>query len=217
MATFNIPDIVCFGPDGRGGDFNYGHVRALSPQLQIEALRLRHEAWLVAQSSVLATSASSPFPLAVMTCVGMEALGLLAFGSSAKQRDPFLAVAAIMDARFAVAVSPTFQSNLAKRWAATLDSDAKPNSVTTNAELLYFFFRNSLMHGFRGRGVFLTGDETQDFVTRDAEGTMVLNPWWLWRSYEAAVTATFNEIVGSSASASAKRRAAEDHLKLMLS
>jgi hypothetical protein len=217
MATFNVPDNVCFGPDGRGGDFTYGQVRALASQLQIEALRLRHEAWLVAQSRVLATTGSSPFPLAVMACVGMEALGLLAFGSAAKQRDPFLAIAASMDARFAAAVSPTFQSNLVKRWAATLDSDAKPNSVTTNAELLYFFFRNSLMHGFRGRGVFLTGDETQDFVTRDAEGTMILNPWWLWRSYEATVTATFNEIVGSSASASAKRRAAEDHLKLMLS
>lgn len=216
---FNVPDNVCFGPDGRGGDFNYGQVRALAPnhQLQIEALRRRHEAWLVAQSKVLATTASSPFPLAVMTCVGMEALGLLAFGPGSKPRDPFLAVAGIMDARFAAAVSQTFQSNLAERWATTLDSMAKPDSVTTNAQLLYFFFRNSLVHGFRGRGVFLTGDETQDFVTREAEGTMILNPWWLWRSYEAAVTAIFNEIVGSSASASTKRCAAEAHLKLMLS
>ena len=62
MAIFNVPDNVCFGPDGRGGDFDYGQVRALAltPQLQIEALRLRHEAWLVAQSRVLATTASSP-------------------------------------------------------------------------------------------------------------------------------------------------------------
>ena len=217
MPTFNVPDKVCFGPNGHGGDFGYDQVRLLPTQSQIEALRLRHEAWLVAQSRTLATSASSPFPLAVMTCVGMEALDLLAFGQGAKQRDPFLAVAAIMDARFAAAVSPTFQSNLANRWATTLDSDAKPNSVTTNAELLYFFFRNSLIHGFRGRGVFLTGVETQDFVTHEAEGTRIWNPWWLWRSYEAAVTATFNEIVGSSSSASAKRRAAEAHLKLMLS
>jgi len=50
MAAYDIPDHVCFGPDGCGGDFNYGQVRGLTLQLQIEAVHLRHEACLVAQS-----------------------------------------------------------------------------------------------------------------------------------------------------------------------
>jgi hypothetical protein len=217
MPTYNVPDPVVFGPTGKGPDFNYGQVRGLLPQAQIEALRLRHEAWLVAQAKILADSGSSPFPLAVMTCVGMEALGLVAFGPGGALKDPFVAVAGLMDARFAAPVSPTFKTNLVNRWTTTQDPEAKPGRVTTNAELLYFFFRNSMIHGFRGRGVFLTGDETQDFVVKEPEGTMILNPWWLWRSYEAAVTTVFNEIVANDASKSPKRANAEQHLALMLS
>lgn len=217
MPTFNVPDHVVFGPAGNGKDLSYGDVRAMQTQDRVAALRRRHEAWLVDQSKALAASAGSPFPLAVMTCIGMEALGLIAFGPGSKLKDPFVAVATVVDSRFTLPLSATFKANLVARWAVTLDPDARPGAVGSHADLLYFFFRNSMVHGFRGRGVFLTGDETSDMSVQDADGTMTLNPWWLWARYEKAVTVTFDEIESSTASSSAKRASAERHLALMLS
>lgn len=214
MATTNVPDHVIFGPGG--GDLNYGDVRALPLQLRIEALRRRHEAWLVDQSKHLAASAASPFALAVMTCVGIEALGLIAFGEGADLRDPFVAVLDEMDARFRKPLSANFKAAFDARWAGTLDKKAKAASNGTAAEFLYVSFRCSMIHGYRGRAVFLTGDETSSVSLDETEGTMALNPWWMWKRYEDVVKSSFDEIVNASLTPNPKRAHAVQRLALML-
>lgn len=219
MATFNVPDHVCFGPDGRGGDFNYGQVRALTPQLQIEALRRRHAAWLVDQSKPLAASGASPFPLAVMACVGMEALGQIAYGAGPNVRDlsyPFVHVAREMDSLFSTTLTPAFSAAFTSRWSSTLDPKARTASVGDTASLLYMFFRNSMIHGYRGRAVFLTADETSSVKLDETEGTMALNPWWMWRRYEDVVKSSFDDIVNASRTPNPKRAHAVQRLALML-
>lgn len=219
MATFNVPDRVCFGPDGRGGDFNYGQVRALTPQLQIEALRRRHGAWLVDQSKPLAANGASPFPLAVMACVGMEALGQIAFGAGPNPKDlsyPFVQVAREMDPLFAATLTPAFRAAFDSRWTGALDLKAKTTSVGDAASLLYMFFRNSMIHGYRGRAVFLTADETPSVKLEEPEGTMALNPSWLWKRYEDVVTSNFDDIVNASLTPNPKRANAVQRLALML-
>jgi hypothetical protein len=157
MATTNVPDHAIFGPGG--GDLNYGQVRALPLQLQIEALSRRHGAWLVEQSRPLAASAGSPFPLAVMAYVGMEALGQIAYGAGPNDRDlsyPFVQVAREMDPLFSATLTPAFRAAFDSRWTGALDLKAKTTSVGDAASLLYVFFRNSMIHGYRGRAVFLS-------------------------------------------------------------
>ncbi len=217
MATTNVPDHVIFGPGG--GDLNYGHVRALPLQLQIEALCRRHAAWLVDQSKPLAASAASPFPLAVMACVGMEALGQIAYGAGPKVSDlsyPFVQVAREMDPLFSATLTPAFRAAFTSRWSGALDPKAKTASVGDAASLLYVFFRNSMIHGYRGRAVFLTADETSSVKLDEAEGTMALNPWWMWRRYEEVVKSNFDDIVNASLASNPKRANAVQRIALML-
>jgi hypothetical protein len=73
-----------------------------------------------------------------------------------------------------------------------------------------------MIHGYRGRAVFLTGDDTSSVVLQEADGTMALNPWWMWRSYEEVVKSSFDEIVNALLAQNPKRRTAELRLALML-
>jgi hypothetical protein len=213
-ATHNVPDHVVFGPKASGGDFTYGEVRALNRQEQVEALRRRFEKWLIGQSEPIAESGASPFPLAVMTCVGIEALGQIAFGPGSALRDPFVSVAPLLDSRLGNALTATFLSALNARWATRLDAKADPAWVATVGELLYTFFRNSMIHGYRGRAVFLSEDQVADLALNETEGTMTVNPSWLWRCYVEAATEVFDKIESSS---DARMRAnAEGYLAIML-
>ncbi len=217
MATTNVPDHVIFGPGG--GDLNYDQVRALPLQLQIEALSRRHGAWLVEQSRPLAASAASPFPLAVMACVGMEALGQIAYGAGPNVRDlsyPFVQVAREMDPVFSATLTPAFNAAFTSRWSSTLDPKARTAYVGDTASLLYTFFRNSMIHGYRGRAVFLTANETSSVRLDETEGTMALNPWWMWKRYEDVVKSCFDDIVNASLTPNPKRAHAVQRLALML-
>lgn len=217
MATTNVPDHVIFGPGS--GDLNYGQVRALPLQLQIEALARRHGAWLVEQSRPLHASAASPFPLAVMACVGMEALGQIAYGAGPNARDlsyPFVQVAREIDPLFAAPLTPAFRVAFDARWTGALDLKANTASVGDAASLLYVFFRNSMIHGYRGRAVFLTADDTSSVKLDEPEGTMALNPWWMWKRYEEVVKSNFDDIMNASLTPNPKRANAVQRLALML-
>jgi hypothetical protein len=85
------------------------------------------------------------------------------------------------------------------------DLKAKTTSVSDAASLLYVFFRNWMIHGYRGRAVFLTADETSSFKLEEPEGTMALNPGWLWKRYEEVVASNFDYIVNSSLTPNPKR------------
>lgn len=211
----NVPDHVVFGPDPSGSPLTYGDVRKLSVQGQLEVLRRRHEHWLVGQSEPLAKSGGSAFPLSVMTCVGMEALGIVAYYGDSQ---PFQRIAADIDGRFAQTLTPTFKTNFTARWPFDARDRADAAKMTTVGDVLYTFFRNSMVHGFRGRAVFLTEEdhESKDLTVQDAEGSIVLRPSWLWKRYVAVVATTFHEIVTSSATARSKRTSAEKYVALML-
>lgn len=215
MAAHNVPDDVVFGPDPGGSPLTYGAVRKLNAQARVEVLRRRFEHWLVGQSEPLVKSGGSAFPLSVMTCVGMEALGVVAYHGDKR---PFQRVAARIDNRFADRLTSTFETNFRARWPFDARDWADATDMKTVGDVLYTFFRNSMVHGFRGRAVFLTEEdhESTDLTLREAEGTMILRPSWLWNRYVAVVGSTFDEIVRATAPGNAKRASAEKYVALML-
>ncbi len=95
---------------------------------------------------------------------------------------------------------------------------ADARRMNTVGDVLYTFFRNSMMHGFRGRAVFLTevDHESKDLTLIDADGTMILRPSWLWNRYVAVVGSTFDEIVAPASARNTKRACAEQYVALML-
>jgi len=80
-----VPDSVCFGPAENGEELNYGQVRALAEDEQFCALNRRFDSFFVSQVDELARIENnkrlvySPFPLFLMTCVGIETLGKILF------------------------------------------------------------------------------------------------------------------------------------------
>lgn len=193
-----IPDEVIFGPWPDGSPCNYGEVRAMSSPERLGALKRRLDLWLINETQELARDAQghtkvySPFPLAVMTCVACEVVGQAFFGTNNReaegtQRDCFVAVAKALDSHFSRPFSKKFRKRLESRWAAHDLRDC-----TTVAHLIYRFFRNSLIHAYRGYAVYLTAIEAVSWCQDD--GFIVLNPYWFWTAFRTRYDALWDEV-----------------------
>ena len=69
-----VPNLTIFGVDENEASINYGTVRQITDEDRlIRLLKLRIEVFFIGQVKPLETV--SPFPLSVMTCIGVETLG----------------------------------------------------------------------------------------------------------------------------------------------
>ena len=114
-----VPDEIVFGPDPSDPDhkseLNYGNVRALRSDLErVKALRARIQKFLVEQSAPMAREVYAPFPLAVITCVGIEALGQIRFGDKGHGGIHFQDVLSVMDSRFSAPLDSRFKPSRVK-------------------------------------------------------------------------------------------------------
>ena len=80
-----VPDRAYFGPAEDGAGLNYGQIRALPEEDKFRALQRRFNHLLLGQVQELTRTEGgrrvvySPFPLFVMTCVGLETAGKIFF------------------------------------------------------------------------------------------------------------------------------------------
>jgi hypothetical protein len=80
-----VPDKTYFGPTEDNKSLHYGEVRAMAEEQQFSALQRRFNHLLLGQINELARSEGekrlvySPFPLFIMTCVGIETAGKIFF------------------------------------------------------------------------------------------------------------------------------------------
>jgi hypothetical protein len=181
-----VPDDVIFGPAEGGGASNYGQIRAMSESDRRKALKRRLDSWLIDQTSELLFDKSgerkvyAPFPLVVMSCIAIESLGQIFFGarnrnSEGVQKDCFVAIAKQIDQKFSRQLTLEFKEKLSRRWPGK--DFAECNNF---ADLLYKFFRNTLIHSYQGYGVYITEDDTPSCI--ESNGFIVINPNWLWNS-----------------------------------
>ena len=194
-----VPDDVVFGPSAEGSPVTYGEVRSLSPEEKISALRRRLDDWLIKQTDELTKTEGgtrviySPFPLATMTCVAVETLGQVLYGdsSAAQSHDDqsFVKIARKLDKRFSDQLRKDFKKRAAERWGRK--STAKFKSV---AHIIYRDFRNTLLHGFQGRAVYLTEDHDE---WEYGDGVIELNPYWFWAAFKQAYSDAFELIEGN--------------------
>ena len=193
-----IPDPVIFGPWPDGTPSTFGDVRAMDSTGRLSALKRRLDLWLIAETQEHAlddhghAKVYSPFPLAVLTCVACEAAGQILYGAHNReaegtQRDCFVALVRGLHQHFSRQLTQNFRQHLAARWP-NLDLE----DCTTIAHLIYRFFRNSLIHAYRGYAVYLTADEADSFGLGD--GFIVLNPYWFWEAFRTRYNALWNEV-----------------------
>jgi hypothetical protein len=164
-----VPDQTYFGPD----NITFGQVRnTTDPSEQIRLLKRRLDSFFIDQINAL--DQRSPFPLAIMCCIAIETLGAVFIDKKEdSQSYQFIRMLGKIDSGLSTKLPKKFLIDFKARWNI---SDI--SHINTRAELIYTFLRNTLIHGYYARGVYL--NDAVGFKYEERAGFFALNPHWLW-------------------------------------
>jgi hypothetical protein len=166
-----------FGPpfEGHPSIVEMKELRHFDVQTRAKAFKVRTEAYFLKQVDVLTSSQIwAPFPLAVMTCVGIEMIGAYKYGDALADRNGHF---------------KHLLKDMSRRFGETqLTPEGRMEQLSV---FLYKGFRNSLSHGFYGKWVFITNDskKTATFRYSAAKCLVVLNVNWFYRRFKHAAEA----------------------------
>lgn len=201
-----VPDDVIFARNQAGAPITWGQVRANPDRAyRVRCLADRLRSFMVAQYRELGQkNINGPFILGMTVMTGVEILGKIFYAMPAPD-DPgeankvaFCRFCAQLHQRFGRPPSKDFKDAFVARWGGE-----KPESVSA---ILYRYFRNTLVHGFYGKAVFLTGQDTDDLLLRD-DGCVVVHPDWLLQRFIAAAERHVNELLVAPPQSSLRRNA----------
>jgi hypothetical protein len=218
-----VPDLVYFGPDQNGHGLNYGQIRALGEEEQFRALQRRLNTLFIGQVDELAKIDNerrlvyAPFPLFLLTCVGIEALGKVFFNPGQGQqeeiqRDGFLKVCTKINKAFSRPLAKDAQADYDQLWGAGSFDKHKVKSV---GHIIYRFGRHTMIHGYQGRGVYLTEDQSVSGWKVDG-GAVIMNPYWFWENFQKASAELWEEFHENKEPTNALKKSARIFLQEML-
>lgn len=116
----------------------------------------------------------------------------------AENRESFRRFCVKLDQRLGRQPPLAFRTAFAERWGVDC-----PQSV---AVILYTYFRNSLVHGYYGRTVFVTGDGTNSLHLRD-DGCVLVHPRWLLERFLEVAEEHVAEVLVAPSQSSLRRNA----------
>lgn len=178
-----------FSNTNEGKGVNYSYVRSLNISNNkdlselIVLLKNRLQAILIDQTEILNSIdgkiyTGASFPLAVMTCIGVETLGRILFEKNKNDAShQFVEGIKLVDQRFGRKLKKTDKKHLIEIWGTSFE-DA---NVKTIGSLVHSYFRNTMFHGYRGKGVFLSFQQKE--LMKLEEGWLVINPNTFWRNF----------------------------------
>ena len=219
-----VPNSVHFGPSENGEGLTYGHVRNQGEEAQFQALNRRFNTLFIGQVDELTKEENgkrvvySPFPLFLMTCVGIETLGKIFFSREPKnreseediQREGFLEVCSGFDQAFSRKLSKDQKSDYDSLWG--IDEHKKVRSV---AVIIYRLGRHTMVHGYRGKGVFLTEHKSVPTWSMK-DGAVILNPYWFWKKYKSRSSSLWKDFHDNKEPTNAFKRSARLYLQEIL-
>lgn len=185
-----VPDNVIFGINASNIPINYGYVRNVTDEIElINLLRLRLWVFFINQIQVLQV-ARSAFPLTTMTCIGIETLGEI-FVKEKKDDTSFQFVEIIKKINQVFGRKPNkkFDKRLQEIWA---EKDLK--NIDCYGKIVYRFFRNTMIHGYQGKGVFLSYEDTETIEIVEDLAFLKINPDWFWNSFKNYYEKQFIEV-----------------------
>jgi len=183
-----LPDEGIFGRNSKNDVVTYGDVRKITDDTElIDVLRCRLETYLNNQVQPLQAHRSA-FPLTVMTCIGIETLGQVFY---AEKKDDtsyqFVSIIKRIDQIFGRKLTKKYEKKLTGLWS---NKDLK--NIDCYGKVVYRFFRNTMIHGFQGKGVFLSYEMTETIMIDEDTSYVVINPNWFWESYQKAFVKLFS-------------------------
>lgn len=172
-----------FGPgfSGHPARVYMRELKTFNVPTRAKAFKARTDAFFIRQVDHFRTpSIWAPFPLAVMTCVGVEMIGSYKYGDAEGDRnDHFKKLIEDLDPNF---------------------GEEKPAPEGKGNKTLSYFiykgFRNSLAHGFYGRWVFITHDSqvARTVKYNSTRNLVVLNVYWFYRRFKLVYEAYFRTL-----------------------
>jgi hypothetical protein len=192
-STINYDEII-FGRGKKNGDANVtlkeAHRLYMTESYEdfVDVMKRRFDSFLIAQIDEVSEIEKtwSPFVLASMICIAIEAISCLMY----RNKDPRKRFKKLLRE-----ISGDFDTKIKKHFnfARTIHHKLSGKFLRlfydgnlTYSDLIYFEFRNSMIHGYVGRNVFLEHktDKCEKMKLRENLGGLVLNPYWLWREFK---------------------------------
>lgn len=183
-----VPDAVHFGPAADNTGLTYGQIRAMREDDQFQALQRRFNRFFLEQVGELAKSNGekrlvySPFPLFLMTCVGIETAGKIFFSRAPAKGESEEDVQRLGFLEVCKGIHNNFSRPLTAQHKADYDSlwgEGAHKYAPSYATVIYRLGRHTMIHGYRGKGVYITEHADVPNWTMDA-GAVVLNPYWFF-------------------------------------
>ena len=168
-----------FGPGfpGHSGTVFSDELKAFGPFERAKAFKARMDRFFKEQVALFAPpNTTADFPLVIMTCVGIETLGAYKYGDLSHPKT--------------VARRKGTKDRHFQRVVEDIDPGFKDVAVAPDppdrplSDFVHEGFRNSLVHGFYGKWVFIAGDEeTKTCFYDSSEKSVVLNTYWFYGQF----------------------------------
>ncbi len=183
-----IPDETIFGHDNKNSNIDFRFVRTIKEDdAKIDILQLRLKKYFENQVEPL-VKANSAFPLTVLTCLGIETLGEIFF-----EKSIFDSAKRFTNACFEL--DPIFKPKPSKQTLQKMNevwSSDKMKGVKSIAHVVHNFLRNAMIHGYSAQAIYLSYEDTQNFLENKEYGIFVINPNWFWDRYKYGSDKLFN-------------------------
>jgi hypothetical protein len=206
-----VPDKVIFGIDSLNKPIDYGLVRQVKDDNElINLLRLRLRVFFIDQVQILQNSRSA-FVLATMTCIGIETLGEI-FIKENKDDTSYQFVETIKKVHQMFGRKPNkkFDNELKHIWS---EKDLK--NLNNYGKIVYRFFRNTMIHGYQAKGMFLSYEDTNNIEIDEEFAFLKINPDWFWNNFKTYYENQF-VIVGQTQENNPERQNCLKYIKTFL-
>ena len=158
----------------------------------INLLRLRLKVFFIDQVKPLQNH-SSAFPFTTMTCVGIEILGKIFIMENKDDTSyQFVEIIKKIHQFFARKPNKKYDKKLKEIW-----SEKDLNKIDCFGKIVYRFFRNTMIHGYQGKGVSLSYEDTKNIEVDENFAFIKINPDWFWNNFKDFFDKRFMEILNA--------------------
>ncbi|MFM9945614.1 MAG: hypothetical protein ACKVQB_10330 [Bacteroidia bacterium] len=204
-----VPHQTFFGVDENGNAINYGFVREIIDEDRlIKLLKQRIQIFFVGQVEPLIKA--SPFPLSIMICIGIETLGEITVLANADDNGiQFKKILGKFNSGFSKRLTISQKELIRKNWP-----EKDTEKIQSLADLFYKYYRNTMIHGYRGKGVFLSSE--LDILYTFKDGFLVINPDLFWFRFKEIFDLVFDQLIKDRKNGSGERTRCLDYIRKLL-
>lgn len=189
-----IPGNIVFGIDQNKEGVFYKDIRLVEDEQElIQLLKLRLDAFFIGQVMPMEQYYSA-FPLAIMACIGIETLGQIFIGLGEKSGDSFVSMTKQIHQFFGRKPSLKFEAGFRQSWPGK-----DWEQIDCYGKLFYVYFRNTMVHGYQGKAIFLSYEDTDSFQVNEEFGYLTINPNWIWGLTRIKYEKLFKKALGGQA------------------